>query len=101
MDEMEEWLQQEEVMGMVQHGKQGLAWMKHDLWGEACVKERRKMVGEGVEKKGGREEICEGSWTGTAWCLELMGRCAGEDVEMARDLEDGANTVEFPVLGNV
>ena len=44
VDEMEEWLQQEEVMGMVQHGKQGLEWMKHNLWGEACVKERRTMV---------------------------------------------------------
>ena len=33
--------------------------------------------------------------------MDPVGRCAGEDVEVARDLEDGANTVEFPVADNV
>ena len=86
---------------MVQHGKHALGWMKHDLWGKACVKEMRKIGGEGGEKKGGGEEVCEDSWTGIARCLDLVGRCTGEDIEMARDLEDDANTVEFPVAGNV
>ena len=47
-----------------------------------------------------RKDIYEGSRTGTARCFD-SGGCAGEDVEMARDLEDGANTVEFPVVGSV
>ncbi len=51
VDEMEERLQQEEVMGMVQHGKHGLGWMKHERWGKACVKERRKMVEREVRRK--------------------------------------------------
>ena len=51
--------------------------------------------------EGGEEEVCEGSWTGTARCLDSAGGCVGEDIEMARDLEDVANTVEFPVAGNV
>uniref|UniRef100_UPI00358F9524 uncharacterized protein n=1 Tax=Myxine glutinosa TaxID=7769 RepID=UPI00358F9524 len=29
---------------MAQHEKHGLGWMKHERWGKACVKERRKMV---------------------------------------------------------
>ena len=53
VDEMEEQLQQEELMGMVQHEKHGLRWMKHDLWGKECVKERRKMGEKEREKRGG------------------------------------------------
>ena len=56
--------------------------------------------GEGSENKGG-EEVCEGSETGTSRCSDSVGGCVGEDIEMARDLEDGANTVEFPVADNV
>ena len=64
--------------------------------------ERKEEDGEeGVEEKGGREKMCEGSQTGTAMCLDALGGCAGEDVEMGRDLEDGANTIEFHVAGNI
>ena len=59
--------------------------------------ERKVEDGEdGGENKGGGEEVCEGSRTGTASCLDLVGGCACEDIEMASDLEDGTNTVEFP-----
>ena len=51
VDEMEERLQQEEVTGMVQYRKHGLGWMKHNLWGKACVKERKKMVEREVRRK--------------------------------------------------
>ena len=69
VDKMEEWLQQEEVLGMVQHGKHGLRWMKHDLWGKACVKERRKMMEREVKRKEERRYVKavrqaqQGSWT--------------------------------------
>ena len=69
--------------------------------GKGLCERKEEDGGEGGEKKGGREKMCEGSQTGTGKCLDSVGGCAGEDVEMARYLEDETNTVEFPVAGNV
>ena len=90
VDEMEEWLQQKELMGMVQHTKQGFRWMKHSLWSKACVKERRKMVeskvigkyeGTYVKAGGQMQQEAWTRWTGMQmralqwqeiWRMELM-----------------------------
>ena len=53
------------------------------------------------ERESLREREYEGLRTGTARCLDSVGGCAGEDVEMARDLKDGANTVKFLVADNI
>ena len=54
---------------------------------------------EGKNEDG--EEICENGRTCTAGALDSLGGYAFDDIEVARDLDDGVNSVEFPVVGNV
>ena len=53
------------------------------------MEERSKMA----ERKRGGAEMCKGGRTGAAGSLDMMGGHAGEDNEVARDLENGANSV--------
>uniref|UniRef100_UPI00358F4A9D uncharacterized protein n=1 Tax=Myxine glutinosa TaxID=7769 RepID=UPI00358F4A9D len=92
VDEMEERLQQEEVMGMVQHGKHGLGWMKHERWGKAFVKERRKMVEREVRRK--EEEGRYVKAVGQAQKLEIVGVVAGREMLFVWTCGNGAACTE-------